>query len=114
MKIKSSITLVFLILVLNVLLAGSVSAKDDWLNVRSKNFNLIGNASDKDIRKVGAKLEQFRETFRLLFPASILSSPIPTNVVVFKMTGRTSLSSQNARTAKWTTLSPDISSRATM
>lgn len=87
MKIKFSITLVFLILALNVLLVGSAFAKDDWLNVRSKNFNLIGNASDKEIRKVATKLEQFRETFRLLFPSSNLSSPIPTNVVVFKNDG---------------------------
>lgn len=62
----------------------TVSAKDDWLQVRSKNFNLIGNASDKDIRKVATRLEQFRETFRQLFKQVNLNSPIPTNVVVFK------------------------------
>ncbi|MEP6923185.1 MAG: tetratricopeptide repeat protein [Pyrinomonadaceae bacterium] len=61
----------------------SVFAKDEWLQVRSKNFNLIGNASERDIRKVATRLEQFRETFRQLFKIS-LSSAIPTNVVVFK------------------------------
>jgi tetratricopeptide (TPR) repeat protein len=65
-------------------LPASAAAKDEWLQVRSKNFNLIGNASDKDIRKVATKLEQFRETFRQLFTKTNLSSPIPTNVVVFK------------------------------
>lgn len=59
-------------------------AKDEWINIRSKNFNLIGNASEKDIRKVATKLEQFRETFRILLPSIKLNSPIPTNVVVFK------------------------------
>lgn len=62
----------------------SVAAKDEWLRVRSKNFNLVGNASEKDIRKVATRLEQFRETFRQLFTQSKLSSSIPTNVVVFK------------------------------
>jgi len=62
----------------------SASAKDEWLQLRSKNFFVIGNASEKDIRKVTAKLEQFRETFRQLFNRTKLDSPIPTNVVVFK------------------------------
>ncbi|MBC7899785.1 MAG: tetratricopeptide repeat protein [Saprospiraceae bacterium] len=74
----------FLVLGINFLFIQPAFAKDEWLNVRSKNFNLIGNASDKDIRKVATKLEQFREAFRLLFTGSNLSSPIPTNVVVFK------------------------------
>jgi len=60
------------------------SAKDEWLRVRSKNFNLLGNASEKDIRKVATKLEQFRETFRQLFNQNNLNSATPTNVVVFK------------------------------
>jgi predicted Zn-dependent protease len=61
-----------------------VSAKDDWIRVNSKNFNLVGNASEKDIRKVATRLEQFRETFRQIFARANLNSPIPTNVVVFK------------------------------
>jgi len=61
-----------------------VSAKDEWLQVRSKNFLLIGNAPEKDIRKVATKLEQFRETFRLLFRSIKVSASVPTNVVVFK------------------------------
>lgn len=62
----------------------SAAAKDEWIQVKSKNFFLIGNASEKDIRKVGTRLEQFRETFRLLFGQMNLTSPIMTNVVVFK------------------------------
>jgi tetratricopeptide (TPR) repeat protein len=63
---------------------GSASAKDQWIQVRSKNFVLIGNASEKDIRRVGTRLEQFRETFRNLFTKTDLTGSIPTNVVVFK------------------------------
>ncbi|MEO7673505.1 MAG: hypothetical protein ABIU09_05440, partial [Pyrinomonadaceae bacterium] len=75
MKTKRFVLFVALVLGISVLTV-SVSAKDEWLNVRSKNFNLIGNASDKDIRKVATKLEQFREAFRLLFTQTNLSSPI--------------------------------------
>src|SRR5688572_21685125 len=65
-------------------LSATAHAKDEWISVRSKNFNLIGNASDKDIRAVAQRLEQFRETFRRLFPGMRLSTPIQTNVIVFK------------------------------
>lgn len=65
-------------------LAAPVAAKERWTQVRSQNFLLIGNASEKDIRKVGTRLEQFRETFRLVFGTMNLTSSIPTHVVVFK------------------------------
>lgn len=67
-----------------LLFSNQVFAKDTWINVRSKNFNLIGNASEKDIRGVATKLEQFRETFRQIFPKSRFDTSIETNVVVFK------------------------------
>ncbi|HEX8369978.1 MAG TPA: tetratricopeptide repeat protein [Pyrinomonadaceae bacterium] len=58
--------------------------RDEWLAVRSKNFNLIGNASEKDIRSVAARLEQFREVFRQIFDKVNFNSPVPTTVIVFK------------------------------
>lgn len=58
--------------------------KDEWFAVRSKNFNLVGNASEKDIRAVAARLEQFREVFRRIFDKVNFNSPVPTTVVVFK------------------------------
>lgn len=61
-----------------------VQAKDEWLSVRSKNFILVGNADEKEIRRVGTKLEQFRETFRQLFPRANFNSTKPNIVVVFK------------------------------
>ena len=61
-----------------------VIAKDSWINVRTKNFSLIGNGGEKDIRKVGLKLEQFREVFMRLFPKMRFNTPVPTTVVVFK------------------------------
>ena len=73
-------TLIFL---LSIAPTSSAWAKDNWTSVRSKNFHLIGNASEKDIRKVAARLEQFREGMSRLLRAK-LDSTIPINVVVFK------------------------------
>src|SRR5947209_10320208 len=61
-----------------------VSAKDTWTSIRSKNFFLIGNASEKEIRQVATRLEQFRDVFARLFPSLRFTSPVPTTVVVFK------------------------------
>ena len=65
-------------------LALPVSAKDTWLSVRSKNFLLIGNGSEKEIRQVGTRLEQFRYVFLQLFPKANVNTPVPTTVIVFK------------------------------
>ena len=61
-----------------------IAAKDTWTSVRSKNFTLIGNGSDKEIRQVATKLEQFREVFTHLFPGMNFEGTAPTTVVVFK------------------------------
>jgi len=84
MKVPRSVLLGLLSLLLVIASHSPAAAKDEWLEVRSKNFYLIGNASDKDIRKVARKLEEFRETFRLLFNTVSLASPVPTHVIVFK------------------------------
>ncbi len=75
-----------LVLSLIMIAAFSVagSAQREWTEVRSKNFYLIGDASEKEIRKVATKLEQFRESFRIIFTKTNLNSSVPTNVVVFR------------------------------
>lgn len=83
MRVVRPLVLPILIAVV-VCSAQAIHAKDVWLSVRSANFHLVGNASEKDIRQVATKLEQFRYTFSLLFPKARFSSYIPTNVVVFK------------------------------
>lgn len=62
----------------------AVAAKDNWISIRSKNFFLVGNASEKEIRKVALKLEQFREVFTHVLPNIRFNTPVPTTVVVFK------------------------------
>lgn len=77
----------FLPAIVCLLLAGAVvpaSAKDSWTSVRSKNFFLIGNGSEKEIRQVATRLEQFRDVFTRLFANANFNSPVPTTVVVFK------------------------------
>lgn len=84
MKIQKLLFACTLFLISFVFVQTSIFAKDEWLQVRSKNFNLIGNAPEKDIRKVATKLEQFRETFQKVFTGLSFNSTIPTNVIVFK------------------------------
>jgi tetratricopeptide (TPR) repeat protein len=74
----------FLLFFALFLFSNAVIAKDTWTRVASKNFNLIGNAGEREIRKVATKLEQFRETFRILFKTANFDAAIPTNVIVFK------------------------------
>lgn len=57
---------------------------DKWLSIRSKNFLLVGNASESQIRRVGRNLEQFRAAFASLFPAVNQESSTGITVVVFK------------------------------
>lgn len=63
-----------------------VKAAENWIEVRTKNFVLVGDAGEKEIRQAAARLEQFRETFRMLFPRIKLDGGVRTNVVVFKNT----------------------------
>jgi tetratricopeptide (TPR) repeat protein len=62
----------------------AIYAKDSWNSVTSRNFLVIGNGSEKDNRNVALKLEQFRDAMSQLFPRMVISSPVPTTVIVFK------------------------------
>lgn len=76
--------IILLCLILCVSPTIAAAAKNEWTKVRSKNFQLIGDASDKEIRGVATNLEQFRETFRQFFTDVNFNSSAPVNVVVFK------------------------------
>ena len=85
MLIVKRFNLILATLVCLLLLAplSSVSAKDNWTSVRSRNFYLVGNANEKDIRKVATRLEQFREVLARLLKVKF-DSNIPIKVIVFK------------------------------
>jgi hypothetical protein len=69
-----------------LLFALPVAAKDKWVNLRTKNFNVISNASEDDTRKVALKLEQYCAITSKLFNIQ-RASPVPVTVVVFKNDG---------------------------
>ena len=83
---RTPLAVICFLTLLVVFQSGQTTAlgKDTWISVQSRNFYLVGNASEKDIRQVATKLEQFRYVFSRLLPDLTLASPIPTTVIVFK------------------------------
>lgn len=85
-----------------------VAAKDTWVSIRTKNFFMLGNASEKEIRQVGLKLEQFRTVFTRLFPNIRFNSPVPTTVIVFKSDSSYGPFKPHANTAGYFQPGPDV------
>ncbi|HEX8844525.1 MAG TPA: tetratricopeptide repeat protein [Pyrinomonadaceae bacterium] len=81
---RRSLFLPAIVCLLLIAFTATASAKDTWTSVRSQNFFLVGNASEKEIRQVATRLEQFRDVFTRLFNKIKFTSPVPTTVVVFK------------------------------
>jgi tetratricopeptide (TPR) repeat protein len=59
-------------------------ARDSWVSVRSNHLLVIGNGTDRDIRIVAARLEQFREVVTRIIARPEIESAVPTTVIVFK------------------------------
>ncbi len=60
-----------------------ILADDKWSKVEFQNFTVIGSGSESQLKKVGNKLEQFRQTLSILIPKSKLNSSLPTIVYAF-------------------------------
>lgn len=58
--------------------------ENKWVSVRTKHFRLIGDASEKSMRKAALKMEQFRTAFQTLFSRAKFNDAIPMTVVVFR------------------------------
>src|SRR5215212_2553643 len=86
----------------------TVAAKETWVSVRTKNFFMVGNGGEKDIRKVALKLEQFREVFTWLFPKMKFNTPVPTTVIVFKSDSSYTPFKPRANTAGYFQAGPDV------
>lgn len=82
MKNLAKITL--LVVSLLLLAPTSSSAKETWTKLKSKNFTVVSNASERDMRKLAVKLEQFRYVISLLLPRAQIETPVPTTVILFK------------------------------
>jgi tetratricopeptide (TPR) repeat protein len=81
---RTSSPIISAVLVLWVSSTPPLHAAEKWLGVRSKNFLLVGNASESSIKRVGRELEEFRSALASIFPRVNQESSIGTTVVVFK------------------------------
>src|SRR5262245_25511956 len=59
MRLRKLPIILWFVLICN-LSSSHTYAADKWLSVRSKNFLLVGNASEATIKRVGRELEEFR------------------------------------------------------
>lgn len=55
-----------------------------WVSVRSQNFTVVGEAQEKDLRRVAARLEEFRAALARLLPEGPKDAGAPTTVIVFR------------------------------
>jgi tetratricopeptide (TPR) repeat protein len=73
------------LLILSVLLFTlTARAADKWTAVQSKNFFLVGNASESQIREVAENLELFRTAYGKFFKLRESAATVGTTVIVFK------------------------------
>ena len=85
MKKYSKLTLRYLMAAPILLLLISVAnAKTNWIRIQTKNFTLVSDASESEVRKVALKLEQFRSALAVIFPKTRLDTPTPTTVLLFR------------------------------
>jgi tetratricopeptide (TPR) repeat protein len=79
MYMKRALTVLFLLLAVS-----PARAADKWISVRFKNFLVVGNAGEADVRKVGHSLEEFRSALAVMFPKMDQTPAVPVTVMVFK------------------------------
>jgi tetratricopeptide (TPR) repeat protein len=83
LRLKTIFVLGFFAILLH---SAPARAKDKWINLSTKNFNIISNADEGESRKLALKLEQFHYVFAKLFNLP-LTRRIPTTVMVFRNDG---------------------------
>ena len=72
-------------IVLSLAPASALAAdKEVWTSVSSRNFFLVGNANEREIQEVAARLEQFRGALTQFFAGANVALPVETNVIVFR------------------------------
>ena len=63
--------------------ASPVRAKDNWINLTTRDFNIVSNAGEGETRRLAVKLEQFHAIFSKLFNTNV-TTQAPVTVMVFK------------------------------
>jgi len=71
-------------LLLCISMSTCTHAAESWTSIKSKNFFVVGNATEPAMRDVVVRLEQFRDAVSQLFPALKLDAGVPVRVVIFK------------------------------
>jgi tetratricopeptide (TPR) repeat protein len=56
----------------------------DWKRLRLIDLEVVGNASEKDLRRAADAITSFRGTLKALLPGIQISSPEPTRLIVFR------------------------------
>ena len=84
MRLRRTIVVRITVIAVLSFIPVSAPAKDSWIKLESKNFTVIGNADERDIRKLTISLEQFRHVISLLFPKARIETFVPTTVFLFK------------------------------
>jgi tetratricopeptide (TPR) repeat protein len=82
-RLKAALLLACVVVALH---ATPAEAKDKWINLTTRNFNIISNADEGGTRRLALKLEQFHFVFSKLFNLPLERS-LPTTVMVFKHDG---------------------------
>jgi tetratricopeptide (TPR) repeat protein len=62
----------------------AADARDEWLGVRSRNFLVVGEAGERELRRVAVRLEEYRAAFSRLMSDEHFDAAVPTAVVVFR------------------------------
>src|SRR5678815_5557383 len=83
MKLRNLVVPFLLALATTAFLSQPAVAKDKWINLTTKNFNIVSNADERDTRELAQKLEQFRFVFSQLFNIKAADT-VPVTVMVFK------------------------------
>ena len=84
MKFLTSRSLVLFAIIFALTVGTSASGASGWTSVRSKNFFLVGDASEVQLKDAAARLEQFRNALSQLLPEVRFDVGVRTNVIVFK------------------------------
>ena len=62
----------------------AAGSNEDWTRLRSRNFLIIGNAGERNVRRAAIRLEQFHDALANLFNGASRAPAVPTTVIVFK------------------------------
>lgn len=69
------------VLILTAMTSAPVSA--EWLRLRSPHFVVVGDSSERELRRVVERVEAFREGLVRALPNATVAMPVPMTIIVF-------------------------------